>query len=61
MMAKKEVCVVKEVTFAKAKLLTARVFANVKDIIAVVVTDGEEITLAEAETRVNEFLKGKVE
>lgn len=58
--AKKEVKEAKEVKFTKDKLLKAAVFYNRKDVLGVVVDDGEEITIAEAAERIEKFMKGQV-
>lgn len=46
--------------FTKESLLTATIFKNRKDALAVVIKDGEELTVEEAQTRLEKFMKGKV-
>ena len=47
-------------TFTKEALLTSGYFYNRKDALAVLIEDGESITIAEAQARLAEFLKRKV-
>lgn len=47
-------------TFAKEALLASGYFDNRKDALAVLIEDGEEISIEEAQTRLDEFLKRKV-
>ena len=47
-------------TFTKEALLTSGYFDNRKDALAVLIEDGESITIAEALARLAEFLKRKV-
>ena len=47
-------------TFTKEALLTSSYFDNRKDALAVLIEDGESITIAEAQARLAEFLKRKV-
>lgn len=47
-------------TFTKEALLTSGYFDNRKDALAVLIEDGEEISIEEAQTRLAEFLKRKV-
>ncbi|MEY8366136.1 hypothetical protein AALA22_10910 [Anaerovoracaceae bacterium 41-7] len=47
-------------TFTKEALLTSGYFDNRKDALAVLIEDGESITIAEAQARLAEFLKRKV-
>ena len=58
MAVKKEVESV--IKFSKEQLMMAAVFANRRDVLGVVVGDGEEITVSEAKTRIEKFMKGKV-
>lgn len=50
----------KPVKFPKEQLLTAAIFANRKDALDVVIKDGEKITIEEAQTRLEKFMKGQV-
>lgn len=59
-MAVKKEPAVQAVKFPKEKLLTAARFANRKDALGVVIRDGEEITIEEAQARLETFMKGKV-
>lgn len=47
-------------TFTKKALLASGYFDNRKDALAVLIEDGESITIAEAQARLAEFLKRKV-
>lgn len=47
-------------TFTKEALLASGYFDNRKDALAVLIDDGEEISIEEAQTRLDEFLKRKV-
>lgn len=47
-------------TFTKEALLASGYFDNRKDALAVLIEDGEEISIEEAQTRLDEFLKRKV-
>lgn len=58
MATKKET--VAEVKFTKEQLLSAAIFANRKDALGVVIKDGESLTVADAQTRLDKFMKGKV-
>ncbi len=49
-----------QATFTKEALLTSGYFDNRKDALAVLIEDGEEISIEEAQTRLAEFLKRKV-
>lgn len=61
MAVKKEAVKVDEVrTFPKETLLKAKVFANRKDALAVVIKDDEVLSIAEAQSRLDDFLKGEV-
>lgn len=46
--------------FTKDMLLASGYFDNRKDALAVVIEDGEEITIEEAQTRLAKFMKRKV-
>lgn len=46
--------------FTKEQLLKAKDFADRKDILSVLVEDGEMLSKEEAEKRINKFMKGKV-
>ncbi len=56
----KEVKVDEAVTYTKAQFLSSKKNENVKDIVNVVVKDGEELTAKELEIRINDFLKREV-
>lgn len=47
-------------TFTKEALLASGYFDNRKDALAVLIEDGEEISIEEAQTRLDELLKRKV-
>ena len=49
-----------EKKFTKAELLTAKIFKNRKDILNVVLRDGEKYTQNEAQEMIEKFMKGKV-
>ena len=51
---------VAEVKYTKEQLLSSAVFRNRKDALQVVIQDGEKVTVAEAKTRLKNFMKGKV-
>lgn len=55
MAAKKE-----ETKFSKEVLLNSKRFANRKDALNVILADGDEYTIDEVETRLDEFMKGMV-
>lgn len=59
-MATKKETAAESVKFPKGKLMKAAIFSNRKDALGVVVHDGEEITIEEAQTRLDKFMKGKV-
>jgi hypothetical protein len=46
--------------FTRDALLASGYFDNRKDALAVVIKDGEEITIEEAQTRLEKFMKRKV-
>ena len=48
------------VKFSKERLLKAAIFENRKDALGVVIRDGEQVTIEEAQTRLDGFMKGKV-
>lgn len=48
------------VKFSKERLMNAAVFANRKDALGVIIRDDEEITIEEAQERLDKFMKGKV-
>lgn len=48
------------VKFPKEKILRAAVFADRRDALGVVIQDGEEITIEEAQARLDKFMKAKV-
>lgn len=60
---KKTADVAKETTetvFQKEELLKAKVFANRKDALGAVIKQGETLTVDEAKTRLENFLKDEV-
>ena len=59
-MAAKKATAAKSVKFQKEKLLTAAIFSNRKDALGVIIQDGEELTIEEAQARLEKFMKGKV-
>lgn len=59
-MANKKEDVVDVVKFPKETLLKATVFTDRKDALSVVVQDGEELTIEEAQARLEKFMKGTV-
>lgn len=59
-MATKKETAAETVKFPKGKLLKAAIFADRKDALGVVIKDGEELTVEEAQARLEKFMKGKV-
>ena len=59
-MAVKKETETESIKFPKEVLLKAAIFANRKDALGVVVKDGESLTIEEAQARLDEFMKGKV-
>ena len=59
-MAVKKETSVEPVKFSKEKLLGSVMFLNRKDALGVVIQNGEEVTLEEAQKRLDKFMKGKV-
>lgn len=59
-MATKKETTGKATRFSKKALLMSAIFANRKDVLGVVVNDGEEITVDEAQARIEKFMKGRV-
>ncbi len=59
MATKKETKTVK-LKFSKEDLLNSKVFADRKDILNVVLKDGEGVTIDEATKKIDAFMKGKV-
>lgn len=51
---------IETVKFPKEKLLKSKMFENRKDALAVVIKDGEEISVEEANARLDKFMKRKV-
>ncbi len=49
-----------EAEYTKAQFLSSKTLPYSKDIVAVVLLDGESVTIAEMKKRVDEFLKRKV-
>lgn len=46
--------------FDKTQLISSKLFKNEKDILSVVVKDNEQISVDEAQKRIENFKKGKV-
>ena len=46
--------------FDKTQLISSKLFKNEKDILSVVVKDNEQISIDEAQKRIENFKKGKV-
>lgn len=59
-MATKKETAAESTKFPKEQLLKAAIFSDRKDALGVVIQDGEEITIEEAQTRLEKFMKGKV-
>lgn len=59
-MATKKETAAESVKFPKEKLLTAAIFSDRKDALGVVIQDDEELTIEEAQARLEKFMKGKV-
>lgn len=49
-----------EPKFPKEKILTFKLFAGRRDLLSVLLKDGKEYTLAQAEEAIRKFMKGKV-
>ena len=49
-----------EPTFAKDALVNSKRFRHKRDLASAVLVDGCEYTIAEAEAKIEEYLKGKV-
>ena len=50
----------KEAVFSKEQLIKSKTFAQNRDLLTVIVNDGEKITKQEATKRIESFLKRKV-
>lgn len=50
----------KEAVFSKEQLIKSKTFAQYRDLLTVIVDDGEKITKQEATKRIESFLKRKV-
>lgn len=48
-----------ESTFSKASLLQSKMFEKNRDALHVILEDGEEYTIKDVETRLDEFMKGR--
>lgn len=46
--------------FPKERVLTFRRYADRRDLLSVLLEDGEEYTHAQIEEKINDFMKGKV-
>lgn len=57
---KEEKKVVIENKFTKEQLISSKLFKNNKDILNVLIQDNEEISIDEAQKRIEKFRKGKV-
>lgn len=57
---KKEEKVIIENKFTKEQLISSKLFRNNKDILNVLIQDNEEISIDEAQKRIEKFRKGKV-
>ncbi len=57
---KEEKKVVIENKFTKEQLISSKLFRNNKDILNVLIQDNEEISIDEAQKRIEKFRKGKV-
>lgn len=51
---------VEETVFDKDQLVSSKRFMNNKDVLNVLIEDGEKITIEEAQKRIENFMKGKV-
>ena len=50
----------KEAVFSKEQLIKSKAFAQYRDLLTVIVDDGEKVTKHEATKRIEAFLKRKV-
>ena len=46
--------------FTKKQLISSEHFKNNKDVLSVVINDNEELSIKEAQERIEKFMKGKV-
>lgn len=51
---------VDEYKFTKKQLISSEQFKNNKDVLSVVINDNEELSIKEAQERIEKFMKGKV-
>lgn len=51
---------VEETVFDKDQLVSSKKFMSNKDVLSVLIEDGEKITIEEAKKRIENFMKGKV-
>lgn len=58
-MAKSKVDI-SELKFNKQQFLESKLFANERDLVQALVNDDEVITIDELKTRIEEYMKGKV-
>ncbi len=49
-----------EYKFTKKQLISSEHFKNNKDVLSVVINDNEELSIKEAQERIEKFMKGKV-
>lgn len=56
----KKVEQVQSVTFSKEQILSAKKYSNRKDILGVLLEDGKEYSFDQADTLMDDFMKGKV-
>lgn len=49
-----------EPKFPKEKILTFKLFAGRRDLLSVLLEDGKEYTITQAEAAIRKFMKGKV-
>ena len=50
----------KEAVFSKEQLIKSKTFAQYRDLLSVIIDDGEKVTKQEAAKRIEAFLKRKV-
>ena len=58
-MTEKKATAVESVKFLKIDLLKSKTFEHRKDILTVVIGENEEVSVEEAGTRIDKFMKGK--
>lgn len=49
-----------EYKFTKEQLISSNALKNNKDVLSVVITDNEKLSVKEAQERIEKFMKGKV-